>query len=143
MPQEAMDLILYGTGEDDIVLKYVDSNNRYREYHNPWEGVVPNFERRYQETTSNYMRTEIERYMKVMPCPDCGGARLKPESLAVTLLGEAGEKNIYQVSEMTILEAKNFFEHLVLTEREQKIAKLILKEIHCLLYTSPPMVLCC
>ena len=91
-----------------------------------YEGVVNNLERRYRETQSEYMRSEIERYMRIKPCQECQGARLKPESLAVTV----GEKNIQELTSMTVLAAKDFLNGLVLTEREATIARQILKEIN-------------
>ena len=133
LPQWALDKIFYGTGKDVITMEYIDSNGHWKVYSKPWEGLVNNFERRYKESSSKYARDEIERFMSFSPCPDCGGARLKPESLAVTIIGQENgkqvEKNIDQVSRLTILEAKEFLESLILTEREQQIAKMILREI--------------
>ncbi|MDP2959133.1 MAG: excinuclease ABC subunit UvrA, partial [Longimicrobiales bacterium] len=95
-----------------------------------FEGVIPNLERRYKETDSDYVRGQIERYMASSPCPACRGARLKPESLAFTV----GERNIHRVTQMSIVEALAWVDdlqspHTILTEREQTIAHQILKEI--------------
>ena len=90
-----------------------------------WEGLVKNFERRYQETKSEFMKEEFEKYITIQPCETCHGARLKPESLAVTV----GGKNIHELSMMTIADAKDFLNSLQLTERETMIASRILKEI--------------
>ena len=136
-PQD-LDKILYGTGGEVVTMEYLDSNGNHKVYNKPWEGLIPNFERRYRESPSKYIRDEIEKYMAFLPCPDCHGARLKPESLAVTLIGredvggkmQNAEKNIDEVCKMTILEAKGFFAGLVLTEREEQIARLILREIN-------------
>ena len=99
-----------------------------REYEMAYEGVIPNLERRYKETDSDYMRMEIERYMSSKPCTVCNGQRLKPESLAVTITG----KNIVQVTRMSVVEALHWVEELQgrgatgvppLTQREQTIAE--------------------
>lgn len=131
---EDLEKILYGTGDQVVTMEYLDRNGHHKVYSKPWEGLVPNFERRYRESPSKYIRDEIEKYMAFLPCPDCHGARLKPEALAVTVLGtEQGqevEKNIDEVSRLTILEAREFFASLVLTEREAQIARLILREIN-------------
>ncbi len=94
--------------------------------HGIFEGVLPLLERRYHETDSDEMRESYENYMTEIPCKACHGARLKPETLAVTF----GEKNIYEVTQMTIREADDFLMGVPLTQREQKIAGQILKEIH-------------
>lgn len=91
----------------------------------PFEGVIPNLERLFHQTKSDYLKEEIAKYMSSLPCPACKGARLKQESLAVTL----GEKNISQVVQMSIKNAQAFFAKLVLNEREKLISKPILKEI--------------
>jgi excinuclease ABC subunit A len=92
-----------------------------------YEGVIPNLERRYKETSSEYIRSEIERYMTTHPCPSCGGKRLKPESLAVTL----ADKSIDLVTAMSVSQALDFFEEAPqqLSERELAIGERILKEI--------------
>jgi excinuclease ABC subunit A len=102
------ELVLRGTGEDG-----------------GFDGVLGGLERRYKETTSEETRLEIERYMSERPCPACGGGRLRPESLAVRVGGRA----IHQVCALTIKEAGSFFDALVLGEREQAIARRVLKEI--------------
>ncbi len=91
-----------------------------------FEGVIPNLERRFRETESEYVKNEINKYMSVLPCPECGGKRLKPETLAVTICG----KNIYDVSCLSVRDAKKFFSGLDLAENEKKIAGQILKEIN-------------
>ena len=91
----------------------------------PFEGVIANLQRRYEETQSEYLKGELERYMSDKPCPACKGRRLKPESLAVTV----SKRNIAEVAELAVSTAIGFFDQLDLTEREQLIARGILKEI--------------
>ncbi len=134
LSREHLDIIFYGTGEEKLEFSYIDYNHRSKIMHSPWEGMVNNLERRYRESPSDFIREEIEKYMVENPCPDCHGARLKPESLAVTLTcrtkqGKLREMNINQLSDLTIFEAQQFFADLVLTEREESIAHMILKEI--------------
>ena len=125
LSKQALDYILYGSGDDVLTMENEDSYGHHQVHRGTWEGVVNNFERRYRETTSGFIRSEIERFMSVKPCPDCNGDRLKPESLAVTI----ADKNIAELSKLTILGAQEFFDKLVLTEREDRIAQQILKEI--------------
>lgn len=125
LPQEALTKIYHGTGNDTIHVEYESAHSGRQSFTTRWEGVINNFQRRYRETNSPAIRKEIESYMKIQVCPDCHGARLKPESLAVTI----ADKNIDAVSHLTIGEAQVFFDNLQLTEREQLIAKQILKEI--------------
>ncbi|MBQ3179894.1 MAG: excinuclease ABC subunit UvrA [Firmicutes bacterium] len=134
LPREYLDNIFYGTGEEKLEFSYIDYNHRSKMMSSPWEGMVPNLERRYRDSTSDFIREEIEKYMVESPCPDCHGARLKPESLAVTLTcrgkrDKLYEMNINELSDLTIFEAQQFFAGLVLTEREESIAHMILKEI--------------
>ncbi len=134
LPKKAVETILFGTGE-----KLYDVNNEFgsgkvRQFLTTYEGVIPNLVRRYKETESEYMRAEIERYMRVFPCQSCGGKRLKPEVLGVTV----GGKNIAELTNRSVADAKTFFLELgsakakpplVFTDREQIIARQILKEI--------------
>ena len=119
-------ILLYGSGEEKYDYAYENMYGEYKEYHSSFEGVMPLLARRYQETNSDEMRESYENYMTVTQCPVCGGARLKPEVLAVTV----GGKNIYEVTQFTIRECDKFFSALELTGREQLIAAQILKEIH-------------
>lgn len=125
LPEKVQDVILYGSKEP--IEFYYESRfgNKTRHYKGYFEGVVNNLKRRYQETSSEYSREEIEQYMSTKPCPKCKGARLKPESLAVTI----GDKSIAEVTAFSIREALTFFEGLTLTAREEMIAHQILKEI--------------
>ena len=119
------DALLYGTGERKIRFGYKNQYGHERWYEAPFEGVVANLQRRYQETESDFLKAELERYMADKPCPACKGQRLKPESLAVTV----ATQNIAEVCRLSISAAINFFDTLELTEREQLIARGILKEI--------------
>ena len=130
---EQLDIVLYGTGNRTVTMRHETQLGKTYEYETSFEGVIPNLERRFKETTSDYIRTEIERYMTTHPCPACQGQRLKPESLAVTVAGE----NIAGVSAMSIEQATAWLDSLggggggkpLLNERELLIARQILKEI--------------
>ncbi len=119
------DALLNGTGEKKIRFGYKNQYGHERWYEAPFEGVVANLQRRYQETESEFLKAELERYMADKPCPACKGQRLKPESLAVTV----ATQNIAEVCRLSISAAIAFFDTLELTEREQLIARGILKEI--------------
>ena len=125
LPKPQRDLLLNGTGEKKIRFGYKNQYGHSRWYEAPFEGVTANLQRRYEETQSEYLKAELERYMSDKPCPACKGRRLKPESLAVTVSG----RNIAEVSVFAISAAIGFFDQLDLTEREQLIARGILKEI--------------
>ncbi len=124
LSKEAMDVILYGTKGKKIKMKRVTSYGSGT-YVNDFEGVVNNLKRRYEETSSEYSRAEIETAMVSAVCPDCKGARLSPISLAVTV----GGKNIYEFCQMSISEEISFIDNLELTEKEQMIGRLIIREI--------------
>ncbi|MFH1111839.1 MAG: excinuclease ABC subunit UvrA [Patescibacteria group bacterium] len=125
-----LDKVLLGTGSKNYnVNAGYEATGKVREFFTAFEGVIPNLERRFKETESDYIRSEIERYMRVSPCPTCEGRRLKPEILAVTI----GSKSIADVTAFTVESAKEFFNKLsgakIFSERELKIAGQILKEI--------------
>ncbi len=122
--EEGMQAILYGTGKEKITITYEGARGK-SEYATAFEGVVPTLERRYQETTSETMKQAYEEYMAEELCPDCRGQRLKPEARAVTV----GGKNLPEVSDMSIIEARSFFRALTLQGSEKMIADQILKEI--------------
>ena len=122
LPKEIRDIIFYGTKGEKVRITYGSGRGSY-EY--PFEGIIHNLQRRYNET-SEYMRAEYEEYMTVIECPACHGQRLRPEVLAITV----GDKNISQVTELPIAETQKFFQSLKLTNRETMIAEQILKEIH-------------
>ncbi len=124
LSDKAKNVVLYGTG--DIKIKLVrNSDYGGGTYYATFEGVVNNLERRYKETTSDYSRNEIESYMTESDCPECSGARLKPEFLAVTV----GGKNIKEFCDMSVIAELEFIENLVFGKRDSMIAEPILKEI--------------
>ena len=125
LPKEKLDIILYGTRGELVPFVYTTTYGKTRTYYRPFEGVIPYLEAAYREAMSEEAREEIEQYMSALPCPECKGARLRPEALAVTV----GGKNIWEVTKLTVREALEFFENLQLTEREEMIAHQILKEI--------------
>jgi len=128
--KKTQQVLLYGSGEERFTFRYTNMFGEDKEYFVPFEGVMPLLARRYHETDSDEMRESYENYMTEIPCKACHGARLKPETLAVTV----GGKNIDEVTRMTIRQADDFFTHLTLTSREMKIAAQILKEIHARLH---------
>ncbi len=128
--KKTQQVLLYGSGEERFTFRYTNMFGEDKEYFVPFEGVMPLLARRYHETDSDEMRESYENYMTEIPCKACHGARLKPETLAVTV----GDKNIDEVTRMTIREADDFFTQLTLTPREMKIAAQILKEIHARLH---------
>ncbi len=124
LPPRMREVILNGSGEDNIRFFY-DQGERRHYYEKPFEGVIPNLQRRYHETDSDSVRENLERFMSVVPCQTCGGARLRPEALHVTIAG----RNIQQTTAMSIAEAEKFFRHLTLPPKQMEIARRILKEI--------------
>jgi len=122
---EVRDTFLYGTDGEKIYVSYRNRYGRKRSYMTRFEGIVNNLERRYKETDSEHSRERIEEYMSVRPCPDCEGARLRPESLAV----KVGGLGIHQLTGMAARRAIEWFEALDLSETERQIARLILREI--------------
>lgn len=130
-----LDIVLNGTGDETYDVNNSSGEGKVKQYLTNYEGVIPNLMRRYKETDSDYMRAEIERYMRVYPCPTCGGKRLRPEVLGVTV----SDQNIATVTAMNIAGSRALFDALAgegkqtgvkpLTTREQTIARQILKEI--------------
>ncbi len=125
LEEDAQDCFLFGTNGDRIYVSYRNRYGRRRSYTTSFEGIVPNLERRYKETDSEYVREKIEEYMSVVPCPDCEGARLRPESLAV----KVGGLGVHEVTRLSAKRAIDWFEELELTDTERQIARLILREI--------------
>ena len=124
LPEEIKKIIFYGTGGKKLRITYTN----YRgtgSYDYAFEGIIPNLQRRYSET-SETMRGEYEEYMTNIECPSCHGMRLRPEVLAITV----GGKNISQVTEMSVVDIQKFFQNLQLSGRDEMIAERILKEIH-------------
>jgi excinuclease ABC subunit A len=125
LSEEAQRIILYGSNGEKVEFWWEEDGGRRHTYYKEFEGVLNNLERRYRETDSEMVREELEKYMNVMPCPTCEGARLKKEALFVRVSG----KNIREVTALSIVDALAFFDGLSLTEKEAEIARRILKEI--------------
>ena len=119
------DLFLYGTNGEPVRVTYRNRYGRKRSYATRFEGIIPNLERRYRETDSEFSREKIEEYMSVRPCPACGGARLRPESRAVLVGGMA----IHEFAALSVRAALQWLAEVELTETERHIARLILREI--------------
>ncbi|MGD9321363.1 MAG: excinuclease ABC subunit UvrA [Desulfobacteraceae bacterium] len=124
LPKKVQEVLLYGSGDEEIKFYYEKDDRRYS-HTRPFEGIIPNLDRRYHETDSYHIREEIERYMSIRPCPVCGGARLKPISLGV----KVGNQSIHEITALPIERAYEFFQHLMLDRKERDIAKRVLKEI--------------
>ena len=125
LPKDFLDKILYGTGTDEIDFEY-ESAAGVRKFKAPFEGVIPTLERRHNETKSQGMRDFYEFYMSNSECPDCKGARLKKEVLAVRV----GEKNINELTSMSIDKIKTYLNSLELNKKDKMIADQILKELN-------------
>ena len=134
LPKDAIDVLLYGSKGENVTAQYASKGGRKRSYSVVFEGVIPNLKRRHDQTQSDWVKEDIERFMSTRPCPVCKGARLKPEILAVTI----SDSSIVDVSRMPIHNAQTWFNQLgiepgqpgaILTEREHMIARQILKEI--------------
>jgi excinuclease ABC subunit A len=125
LPEEDQDLFLFGAEGERVYVSYRNRMGRRRSYMAPLEGVVTSLERRYLETDSEYSRERIEEYMSVRPCPECGGARLRPETLAV----KVGGIGIHEFTRRSAREAIDWLQGLELTDAERQIAARILKEI--------------
>jgi excinuclease ABC subunit A len=124
LPDDVLDLILYGTDREQT-FEYTSRGGKTWEYRASFEGVVNNLQRRYSETSSEYVKEEIEKFMSASVCPACKGARLKPEALAVTI----AERSIAELTSMSIEQLELFFRSLTLTPRQEQIAHQIVKEI--------------
>ncbi len=124
LPERIYNILLYGSGDEKIRMEYATKTFN-TSYDARWEGIIPNLKRRYRETTSDYTKMEIERYMRVTPCSVCGGKRLRKEALSVLV----GGKNISELVDLSVSELCDFIENLKLTDSEMLIAKAILKEI--------------
>jgi excinuclease ABC subunit A len=124
LPQKIRDVVLHGSGEEDVELGFW-MRGAWRKYRKPFEGVIPNLQRRYAETDSDYIKQKLANFMSRLPCTACGGKRLKPESLACRVAG----KGIMDVMALSARDAEDWFANLPLTEQERKIAAEVLKEI--------------
>lgn len=125
IPSHLFDKILYGSGSERIYFKYENDFGQVRENEIEFEGVLRNIERRYKETSSDYIREQMEKYMANQPCPTCKGYRLRKETLAVLING----KHIGEITDMSVSDALDFYEKIELSEKDLQIAQLILREI--------------
>lgn len=125
LPTDFRQVLMYGSGDEVVEMKLVRGGRRLS-YEKPFEGVIPNLERRLRETDSDYTRQRLRHYMNRMRCRDCGGARLNPLSLACTV----HEKNVFELCRMSVKDALSFFESLTLTPLEKQIVSEVYKEIH-------------
>ena len=123
-PKKIHDLIWLGTGGDRVEVHYTGQHG-HGVYNIAFEGLLHNVEKRYRETGSETSRQEYESFMRITPCRECGGQRLKKESLAVTV----GDKNIWELSNLSIEDLKKFMDEVELTKRQRQIGRLVLKEI--------------
>lgn len=126
LPEEHVHILLHGSGNDKIRFRYENDYGQIRDNHIHFEGVLSNVDRRFRDTSSDWIREQMEKYMGEQPCPTCTGYRLKPESLAVKLNG----LHIAEVSQYSIVEADQFFSSLKLSEKDKQIAVMILREIN-------------
>ena len=125
LPAEVKHALLYGTDGEKLRVEY-DGMGGSGHYNAAFEGIIPNLERRYAETTSEYMKGEIEGYMVETPCPVCRGQRYKPETLAVKI----GDKNIAELSDMSIRAAREYVNTVKLSSKQKMIAERVLKELN-------------
>jgi excinuclease ABC subunit A len=124
LPERIQKILLHGSGKEEVQF-YYDQANRRHFYHKPFEGVIPNLERRLRETDSDATREKLEQFMNIMSCPSCQGARLKPEMLCVRVAG----RNIQEICSLSVLDAEAFFAQLELVSKEMEIARRVLKEL--------------
>lgn len=124
LPERIQKILLHGSGKEEVQF-YYDQANRRHFYHKPFEGVIPNLERRLRETDSDATREKLEQFMNIMPCPSCLGARLKPETLCVRVAG----RNIQEICSLSVTDAESFFARLELLPKEMEIARRVLKEV--------------
>src|SRR5206468_1105456 len=127
LSERAREILLHGNGGERVTVRYRSRQGQEHTYSTTFEGILPNLERRYRETSSEATKTEIERYMTTRPCPTCGGMRLKPESLSVTV----GDRNIIETTRLAVTDALDWYARLPkkLTARENQIARQVFKEI--------------
>ncbi len=125
LPEGSRDFFLYGTNGQRVQVAYRNRFGRRRSYSTTFEGIVPNLERRYRETESEFSREKIEEYMTLRPCPECKGARLRPESRAVLVQGTP----IHEFVALSAERALDWVRELELSEHDRRIARLVLREI--------------
>jgi excinuclease ABC subunit A len=125
LPESARDFFLFGTNGDRVQVTYRNRFGRRRSYATTFDGILPNLERRYRETESELAREKIEEYMTLRPCPECKGARLRPESRAVLI----GDTPIHEFTALSARRALDWLDRLELREHDQRISRLVLREI--------------
>ncbi|MGI6664492.1 MAG: excinuclease ABC subunit UvrA [Christensenellaceae bacterium] len=125
LPEKAKQVILYGSGDEIIEMEHSNSHGT-TQYNKTFEGIIPNLQRRFRESTSEGVKREIQRYMYESPCPSCHGQRYRPETLAVKL----GGVNIAELSDMSIADVKHFLNNLTLTPTQAAVADRVLKELN-------------
>ncbi|RBP20569.1 excinuclease ABC subunit A [Marinobacter pelagius] len=125
LPESFQQVLLYGSGSEEIPFRYVNSRGHIMEKAHPFEGILPNLERRYRETDSQSMREELARNLSTQPCTDCGGSRLRRSARHVFI----EERNLPEVTHLPVGEAHDYFEQLTLPGRKGEIAEKILKEV--------------
>jgi excinuclease ABC subunit A len=125
LPSKVQDVILQGSGKEKIRFLYAGERGRSYSREHPFEGVIPNLERRYRETDSIVVREELAKHLNTQPCPECAGTRLRKEARHVTV----AERSIYELSSLTLAQAAEFFESVELTGTKQAIADKIVREI--------------
>ena len=125
LSREHQEVLLYGTGDEDIKFNMTFGNSNSYTYNKPYEGIIPLLERRYEQSQSESVKAEIMSFMSMVKCPECQGKRLKKEVLSIVI----GEKSIMDVAGMSIKNARKFYSELKLSSRDQQIAREILKEI--------------
>lgn len=125
IPKAMMDKILYGSGKEKIHFEFKNDYGSLHKKDIEFEGVLPNIERRFKDSSSDYTREQMQKYMTEQPCPSCKGHRLKPETLAVKIQGQ----NISEATRHSIQEMYDFFSSVELTEKEKQIANLIIREV--------------
>lgn len=125
LTDQQREVILYGLGDRKVSFDYTNQSGKTRRFDAQYEGLVPNLERRFREAQTDWARNEIQQYMSSQPCTACHGARLRPESLAYTV----GDRNIAEVTALSVRAALRFFEVVELSERDLLIARQVLKEV--------------
>jgi excinuclease ABC subunit A len=124
LPEKVQKVLLHGSGKEEVKFFY-DQAHRRHFYNKPFEGVIPNLERRLRETDSDATREKLEQFMNIMSCPSCDGARLKPETLCVRVAGQ----NIQEITALSVSDAEAFFSEIELPAKEAEIARRVLKEV--------------
>ncbi len=125
LPKKFRDVLLYGSGDETLEYDYTNRSGFVQHRKHTFEGIIPNLERRYQETNSDWIKSKIETYMSTAECPECHGNRLRKELLAVTI----GGKNIMEMCDLSVIEALDFLDNLELSPTQDKISAEIRKEI--------------